>query len=577
MFLGMSDSGLPGMSKRALAGVAAGLVLIAALLFLFRSSPPHATLLLINAKVYTLESEHPTGEAIAIAGETILDVGSSEEMLRRYRADSTIDLRGKPVYPGFIDAHLHVEGVGTFLMNLDLRDASLREIQQLVARQASTTGRERWIRGRGWDQNLWKAKRFPGRFDLDAVAQDRPVYLTRVDGHVVWVNSRVLEIARITRETPDPEGGKILRDGSGNPTGVFVDNAVLLLDSVLPRPGLEERQEAIILAFQEFARCGLTSVHDMGVDSGTIAIYKRLYGEGRMPLRVYAAIEGTGKTWEEYATKGPEINILDGFLSVRALKLYADGALGSRGAALIEPYNDDPGNRGLTLISSDELKRACLRALERGFQVCTHAIGDRGNALTLQVYTDVLTTLSDSGLSRRFRVEHAQILAPQEIERMNCCHVIPSMQPSHCTSDMAWVEERVGPVRAHGAYAWKSLIRGGSIIPAGSDAPAETPDPLWGFYSAITRENREGLPAGGWHGEERMSREEALRAFTLWGAYAAFQEKMKGSISPGKWADLTVLTGDIMTCEPREILSTSVSMTIVNGRIVYRALDDTVR
>jgi predicted amidohydrolase YtcJ len=356
-----------------------------------------------------------------------------------------------------------------------------------------------------------------------------------------------------------------------------VDNAVGLIERILPAPRPEERREAILRAFQEFLRYGLTSVHDMGVDSGTIATYKRLYAEGRMPLRVYAAIEGTGKTWEEYAATGPEINILDGFLSVRALKLYADGALGSRGAALIEPYSDDPGNRGLTLISGNELRKACLKALERGFQVCTHAIGDRGNAITLQVYADVLSSLSDSGLSRRFRVEHAQILAPQEIQRMSPCHVIPSMQPSHCTSDMAWVEERVGPVRARGAYAWKSLIRGGSIIPAGSDAPAETPDPLWGFYCAITRENREGLPPGGWHGEERMSREEALRAFTLWGAYAAFQEKMKGSIAPGKWADLTVLTGDIMTCEPREILSTRVSMTIVDGRIVYRDGDGTVR
>jgi len=428
-----------------------------------------------------------------------------------------------------------------------------------------------WLRGRGWDQNRWASKSFPTHNMVDGVTKDVFVYLRRVDGHAAWVNQRVIELAKITNATPDPEGGKIIRDMAGNPTGVFVDNAIDLIEEVMPQPSEEERTEAIRKAVEECVKVGLTEMHDMGVDLQELDIYKKLISQKQFPFRVYAAIGGAGKTWDRYLQRGPEIGTNEGRLMVRALKLYADGALGSRGAALIEPYSDDPANRGLTLTSSDQMKSAATQALEKGFQVCVHAIGDRGNNIALNVYAEVLKSNPAKAKDARFRIEHAQVLEPNDIGRFHQLGVIPSMQPTHCTSDMYWAEERLGSKRVQGAYAWRTLLNTGSIIPAGSDVPVESPNPLWGFYAAITRQDHKGWPEGGWHPDQRMTREEALRAFTLWAAYASFEENTRGTIEEGKVADFTILSDDIMKIEPKKILDASVEMTIIGGDIVYTA------
>ena len=547
---------------------------------LINPNPQEVSMLLVNGAVYTLNEKQPSAEAIAIRDGKIVGVGSNEDIRARFKSASVIDLHGKPVYPGFIDAHAHLENLGAALMNLNVSGtSSVQEIQQLVADRVATTQVGRWIRGRGWDQNKWSSKSFPTHQMLDAVSKDVPVYLTRIDGHAMWVNKKILDIAGVTRATPDPDGGKIVRDGAGNPTGVFIDNAIGLLESVLPEPSEAERTEAIERAVQDCIRVGLTEVHDMGTDLGGIEIYKKLIQAGRFPFRVYAAIGGEksetgrisfgglGETWDYYLKNGPEIGGYDGRLTVRALKLYADGALGSRGAALIEPYTDDPLNRGLTLTSADALKRAASQALQHGFQLCVHAIGDRGNNIVLNVYEEVLKSnpkLKDV----RFRIEHAQVIDQADIPRFHQLGILPVMQPTHCTSDMYWAEDRLGPVRVNGAYAWRSLLDAGSIIPGGSDFPVESPNPLWGFYAAITRQDHAGWPEGGWHPEQRMTRAEALKSFTIWPAFASFEEKTKGSLEPGKVADLVVLSDDIMKVEPRKILDTTVEMSVIAGEVV---------
>ena len=551
-------------------GLLFGLAVI--VLYVMLSRPKKVTLILERGNIYTVNDRMPHAEAIAIDGDRIAAVGTTAEVRSSFTADSIVDLKWATVFPGFIDSHAHLEGIGAALMSLNLSGTrSIGQIQDLVAGRVRTSDREHWIRGRGWDQNAWADKSFPTHEPLDAVAPDVPVYLTRVDGHAVWVNRKVLEMAKIDRSSHEPEGGKIVRDAAGNPTGVFIDNAIDMLNGVLPPPSLAERTAAYERAIQECIGDGLTEVHDMGVDLQGIGIYKELIREGKFPFRVYVAINGLGETWEHFLKSGPEIGGYDGRLTVRALKLYADGALGSRGAALIEPYSDDPLNRGLTLTSADVLREASQKALAGGFQVCVHAIGDRANNIVLNVYEQVLKAVSVEGKDVRFRVEHAQVVDATDIPRFHALGVLPMMQTTHCTSDMYWAEARLGPRRISGAYAWRSLLNAGSIIPGGSDAPVESPNPLWGFYAAITRQDRTGWPQGGWYPEQRMTREEALKSFTLWGAYAGFEESKKGSLEKGKLADLVVLTNDIMKVPPEKILETSVMMTMVAGKFVYTA------
>lgn len=548
------------------------LLLIAVVIGILMMNPSKSevTMLLLNGSIYTLNEKQPMAEAIATESGKIVAVGSTADITAAYQSSSVINLEGRPVYPGFIDSHGHLEGLGASLMNLNLvGTGSVEEIQGLVAERVQGIRQGEWVRGRGWDQNKWKEKSFPTHEMLDKVAPDTPVYLTRVDGHAVWLNTKALVLANITAATRDPDGGKVLRDGSGNPTGVFVDNAINMLDAALPDTTEAERRQSIELAIRECLKVGLTEVHDMGVDLEVIGIYKKLIDAHVFPFRVYVAVDGPREAWRHYLSTGPEINYGDGRLSVRAVKLYADGALGSRGAALIEPYTDDPANRGLTLTTSQEMRSVVDSALKIGFQVCTHAIGDRANHIVLNTYEDGFKSNKINGMTVRFRVEHAQVAGLDDIARFGELGIIPSMQQTHCTSDMYWAEERVGPQRIRSAYAWRSFLEHGCLIPGGSDFPFESPNPLWGFYAAITRQDQKGWPDGGWYPDQKMSREEALKSFTSWAAFAGFQEEVKGSIELGKYADLVVLSDDIMKIEPRKILDTKVHVTMVAGEVVY--------
>ena len=536
-----------------------------------------AGMLFINGTVYTLDAHNTVAQAVAIRGSRIVGIGASDELKNRFTADTVIDLQGKTVMPGFIDAHAHINGLGQLLRSIILvRVPSAEEAAKLVKENVAQVQPGQWIYGRGWDQNLWQVKEFPSTSLLDAAAPDNPVVLVRIDGHACWVNSKALAIAHITSATKDPEGGKIIRDAKGNPTGVFIDNARDLVENFIPPFTEEEIEQNLVRAMQECSRVGLTEVGDMGLDSIRIAIYKRLSDEHKLPIRIYGAISAPSPTWDTWSHHDPLIEYGDGMFTLRAIKLYVDGALGSRGAALVEEYSDDHGNRGLTKISDNDLETNIRLAFRRGYQSCIHAIGDRGNHIALNAYERALSSVSQNNY--RPRIEHAQVLLPDDISRFKQLGVLPSMQPVHATSDMFWAEVRLGPQRVKGAYAWRSLLNTGTIIVGGSDFPNDGMNPLWGFYAAITRSDKTGYPQDGWYRDQKMTREEAARCFTQWAAYGSFEENMKGTIEAGKWADITVLSKDIMQIPPMEILSTDVEMTIVGGKIVYqKPLDHAVQ
>lgn len=555
--------------------------------------PREADAIYVNGRLLTMDDDQPEAEALAIVGDRIVGVGSTTEIRRRFHAPVEVDLLGKTVLPGLIDAHAHFISLGIARMTVDLVGApSAEAAAERVAERVKHSSQGQWIRGRGWNQNLWTTKAFPHHRVLDIVAPDHPVVLSRIDGHALWVNKKALEIAGITRATPDPDGGKIVRDAQGNPTGVLVDNAELLVARHVPPPTDAELEEAILTAQQECFSLGLTGVHDMGVDSSDLAAYQRLIGSDRLQMRIYAAVGGPGPTWERFKKEGPLVGFGADRLTVRAIKLYADGALGSRGAAMIEPYADDPANRGLTVTDEQDLTMSVTEALQHGFQVCTHAIGDRANSIVLDVYERALGATGARG--HRLRVEHAQVLHPDDIGRFAKMGVLPSMQPTHCTSDMYWAEARLGHERSKGAYAWRSLLSTGVIIPCGSDFPVEYPNPLLGVYAAITRRDADGKPRsaadvtserfdlssegivdpsvfdGGWYASERMTLAEVLKGYTVWAATAAFEEEQKGSLTVGKLADFIVLSDAVDEKTPERILATTVEATYVGGRMVYK-------
>lgn len=560
---------------------------VLAFVYFINTMPREANTLFINATVYTLDPKKPVVQAVAVNRGHIVGTGGTEELLQKFKVTQVIDLQGKTIVPGLIDAHGHMHGLGRAMQSITLVGVtSSEEAAALVRERVKHVKPGWWIYGRGWDQNLWHGKlkesfgQFPTKAILDAVAPNNPVILGRIDGHAIWVNSKAMEIANVTAQTIDPEGGRVIRDAAGKPTGVFVDKARALIEDYFPPPSDEEIEQSLLIAAQECVRFGLTEVHDMGdvyetgVDAKRLEIYQRLIVENKLPLRIYAAINAPGEAWDIWSNRNPLIGFGDGMLTIRSVKMYMDGALGSRGAALIEEYEDDPGNRGLTLMSEDDHEQLVRTSILRGFQPCTHAIGDRGNHIVLNVYEKVLRSLPLG--DHRPRIEHVQGLSPSDISRFKQLNVLPSMQPTHATSDMYWAETRLGSERVKGAYAWRSLLETGTIILGGSDFPVESPNPLWGFYAAITRSDHNGYPADGWYGKQKMTREEALKAFTIWAAYGAFQEKMKGTIEYGKYADLTVLSKDIMTIPPKEILETEVEMTIVGGKIVYEKKTETM-
>jgi hypothetical protein len=524
-----------------------------------------ADLAIVNAHVYTVDPRRPSASAIAVRGNKILAVADD---VSSFIGPSTrrIDARGRAVVPGFIDSHGHMAALGASLENLDLRGIqSEDEIRRKVEQAAKSRQPGEWILGRGWDQNLWPSKQFPTKESIDAAAPHNPVVLTRVDGHAIWANTPVLALADVNAVTPDPPGGRIVRNASGKPTGVFIDRAMSLIAPKIPVPTPAQLQAQLERAAQVCVRDGLTTVHDAGIDAATLDAYRALIAAGRLPIRIYAMIlvRESADLWKTYQSRGPEIG---DFLTVRSLKLFADGALGSRGAALLEPYSDDPGNTGLLMLSREFIESTARDAVAHGFQVNTHAIGDRANRTVLQAYA---AALGGGHNDKRFRVEHAQVVAPEDFNRFRDNSIVASMQPTHATSDMPWAAARLGPRRILGANAWQTLHKLGVHIAFGSDFPVEDPNPIWGFYSAITRQDHNGNPAGGWFPDQRFTRAEALRSWTVEGAYAAFEEDRKGSLAPGKLADFVMLSDDIMQIAPAAVWKAHVVMTVVDGKIAF--------
>jgi predicted amidohydrolase YtcJ len=507
--------------------------------------------------------------AFAVRDGRIVFAGSDREarMLAGPRT-RVIDAQGKTVIPGMVDAHAHLLGLGEFLRNVQLDGSkSYDEVIARVVERAKTAKPGEWIIGRGWDQNLWADKKFPTHDALSRAVPNNPVVLSRIDGHAVLANAMAMRAAGITRATKDPVGGRVERDAEGNPSGVFVDNANGLVTRAEPESTPAQTRSAILAAIAEANKWGLIGVHDAGQRRATIDIYESLAREGRYNLRNYVMVSGDSADVSHYFAVGPRSALYDGHIWVRTIKLYADGALGSRGAAMLAPYADDPNNTGLLVTPPAEIQRIATEALKHGFQVATHAIGDRGNRVALDAYDAALKAVPTA--DHRFRVEHAQVISLDDIPRFAKMGVIPSMQASHQTSDMRWAETRVGPQRIKGAYAWRSLLNTGVVIPNGSDFPVEQVNPLISFHSAVTRQDATDWPPGGWYPEQKMTREEALRSMTIWPAYAAFQERVMGSITPGKYADFVILDRDIMSVPTNEILATRVLSTWIGGKPVY--------
>ena len=529
-----------------------------------------ADFIVVNARIYTADATRPVARALAVRDGLIVFVGSKRgaEALAGPRTERW-DLDGKTVIPGMVDAHVHLVGLGEALRIVDLTGTrSYDEVVARVAERARTARPGEWIRGRGWDQNDWAVTAFPTHEALSQAVPNNPVMLGRVDGHAQLVNARALALAGIARDTPDPDGGRIVRDAAGNATGVLVDRAMGLVSRVIPNRTTEDIRDAALAAIAEANRWGLTGIHDAGVGEDVIAVYEELARAGRYDLRNYVMVRADEATLDRMMRRGPRVALHGGRLWVRAIKISSDGALGSRGAALLEDYSDDPGNRGLLTADSALMRRVAAKALRSGFQVNIHAIGDAANRRVLDIFEDALTEVPTA--DHRFRIEHAQILNYHDIPRFAQLDVIPSMQGSHQTSDMYWVPNRIGWNRSQGTYAWRSLLSTGVVIPNGSDTPVEHPNPLISFKAFVSRSDANGYPQGGWFPAEKATREEALLSMTLWPAYAAFMEAVSGSLTAGKYADFVVLDQDIMTVAEEQILDTKVEMTVLGGRAVYR-------
>jgi len=537
-----------------------------------------APLILTNGNFYTGADSQPRAEAVVIVEGRITFVGRTGDALRRAPANAQrLDLHGVTVLPGLTDAHAHLAEIGERELTFNLEGtASLAELKNKLRVRAAKGKPADWLFGRGWIESRWTPPAFPTRQDLDAAAPDRAVVLRRADGHASVANSVALKRAGIDRNTAPPAGGSILKDAAGEPTGMLIDNAQDMVLRLLPPPTDAERARALELGAQRSVRLGWTQLQIAGNSFLEVDQICRLYGQGRIKLRLYDAIYGPGPDVDRLLTEGPSLHGCGDKLPVRGIKLYIDGALGSRGAALLAPYSDSPASSGLLLNTEARLLPILTQALRRGIQVETHSIGDRGNHIMLDLYERAFAAVpipERAVAEPRWRIEHAQILSPADIPRFARLGVIASMQPSHAIGDLYFAPSRLGPERLAGAYAWRSLLDSGAIVAAGTDAPVEKGDPLIEFYAAVARRSLQGFADVNWHLEQRVSRAQALRMLSLSPAYAAFQEKERGSIEPGKLADFTVLSSDIMTIPEAQILRAHVLMTIIGGEVVYAAPD----
>ena len=545
--------------------------------------PRGADLILLHGKVWTGESAAgaaKTAEAVAIANGRILAVGSDEEM-RAYQGPNTtvIDLKGRLVVPGLTDSHAHFIPGGFQLLSVDLKDArSEEEFVRRIAAKARTLPSGRWMRGGDWDEESWSSEKLPTRWLIDPATPHTPVFISRYDGNAALANSLALELAGVTKDTRDPAGGVIVRDPkSGEPTGVLKDEAQNLVAKAIPRPSESEMEEALRAALKEAARVGLTSIHDITVGpeawngnfTGEIELLRRAELEGWLTCRIYAITPIAN--WKNLEAAGISHDMGSEYLEMGAVKAFADGSLGSRTAWMFKPYDDDPGNSGLPMpimAPPAKLEEIARQADKAGIQICTHAIGDRAVASLLDIYERIG---GEHPAAHRFRVEHAQHMRPEDFARFGKLGIVASMQPYHAIDDGRWAEKRIGHERARSSYAWKSMLDAGAVLAFGSDWPVAPLDPLSGIYAAVTRATLDGKNPGGWFPEQRLTVAEALRAYTFGAAYAAFQENDKGTITPGKLADVVVLSEDLFRISPERIKDVRVDITILGGRVVYKS------
>lgn len=542
------------------------------------ASTADADLVFINGAIYTANDRQPTAEAIAIKGERIIYVGDNAKARTHVgKTTRVIDLQGRAVFPGFTDAHHHLAGVGFREMNLNLEGTtSLEDFLAKVKARVDQAKPGEWVTGRGWIETFWQPPVFPTRADLDKVAPNNPVILGRADGHGAVVNSAALKVAGIDKTTPNPFGGEVSKDANGEPNGMLLDAAQGLVRSHIPGTTAADAEKAIVLGVNRNISLGWTQVQDAGGNYSEVELFKKLYSEGKIKLRIYKAVHGPSANSARLLTEGPIVGAYNHRFTLRTIKVVSDGALGSRGAALLAPYADKPDTSGFLTVKQEELAPMLTQALKVGVQVETHAIGDYANRFTLDEYEKAFNAVpvSQRKISDpRWRIEHSQIVNPADIPRFAKLGVIPSMQPSHAIGDLHFAPSRLGIQRLAGAYAWQSFIKSGAIVPGGSDAPVERGEPLIEFYAAVARKDQKGFSGAGWHPEEAVSREQALKMFTIWPAYAAFEEKLRGSIEVGKLADLTIFSADIMKIPEPEILKATCVMTVINGEVVFSLLD----
>ena len=535
-----------------------------------------AEILFKNGNIYTLNDDQPKAEAIAVKLGRIIFVGSNLDAKKyEVKGVKVVDLKGKTVVPGMADAHYHLSGVGFREMNLNLEGTtSLPDFLAKVKARVDKAKPGEWVTGRGWIETFWTPQAFPTRADLDKIAPNNPVYLTRADGHGAVANSAAFKIAGLDRNTEAPFGGEIMKDKSGEPNGMLLDRAQGLVGKHLPAASPADYEQALILGAKRSVELGWTQIQNAGTDWKEVEMLKRLYEQNKVKLRIYEAIRGPGPDAEKLLRKGPDVGLYDHRLTVRTIKVSIDGALGSKGAALLENYSDHDTNGFLTQ-KQEQVVPMLRDALRKGIQVEVHAIGDRANRTILdwyaQAFEDIVPMERYDRESPRWRVEHAQIVNPIDIPRFKKLGLIASMQPSHAIGDLHFAKSRLGLERLKGAYAWQTFIKQGTMVAGGSDAPVERGEPMIEFYAAVARKDQKGFTGEGWHAEEKVSREEALKMFTLWAAFAAFEEKLRGSLEVGKLADLTVLAADIMTIPEAEILRTKCAMTVIGGEVVFGA------
>jgi len=511
--------------------------------------------------IYTVDNDFSQAEAFAVKDGKFVAVGTSREILDSYTSDQTHDLQGSVVYPGFIDAHAHFYRYGTGLIIANLTGSdSFDELVDRVKIHREGHRDQEWILGSGWDQNLWQIKDFPTKEKLDELFPDIPVLLTRVDGHAALANQKALELGGVTAGTTVLGGRVILKNGQ--PTGVLIDNAITLVSSQIPNATLEESMDALLSAQKNCFEVGLTSVVDAGLDRETIEIMQQMHESGSLKMRIYAMINPTEANRSHYFARGP---YQDDFMTIKSFKIYGDGALGSRGASLLEPYHDDHQEMGFLLKAPEEFEKLALEMFDNGFQMNTHCIGDSANRTLLDIYSRVLKGEND----RRWRIEHAQIVSRDDIDKFARYSIIPSVQPTHATSDMYWAEDRLGPERIKTAYTFKDLLEQNGMIALGSDFPVEDINPLYGFHAAVARRDDKNWPTEGFQIDNKLSREEALKGMTIWAAYANFEEEIKGSIEPGKLADFVIMKEDLMTEPEEKLRNLKIQGTYIGGEKVY--------